>query len=290
MRKTAGNLFKIIGLILCSTNLSWATVTACGVGAANKTALSTYGTASLGNGCSAVDLSFENFLITSTTNTGGFGTPATSTTSGYASGATTTSGNTVGAVNFLLTPTTPSDWVGSNGNAQFVAQFNYVAIAHSTGGYPAPSAGAWYFDSLQLLSGPIFTPSNVLNTISFTQTYCLGATTTVGCAAANLAIVKASYTGDGVLVSSSLSCGASFVSCTGGLADISNSLRFSTVAVTTDVNANRATGSGAGGSITIGDFGTSFAQFAATPEPSTFGLMGAALAGLGLLSRRRKSS
>jgi hypothetical protein len=55
------------------------------------------------------------------------------------------------------------------------------------------------------------------------------------------------------------------------------------------MTAVRASGSPASvGSVTIGDFGTSFTQLANIPEPSTFGLLGAALAALGLLARRRK--
>jgi hypothetical protein len=250
-----------------------AAVTACGSGSANKVALSSYGSAALGNGCATVDLSFENLT-----------------------GAASASGSTVNPINFLYTATTPADWVGSVGNARFIAQFNEVVTTHNggsyTGGsYPSPGAGlGWYFDSLQVLTGPSFSISNVLNTISFTQTYCLGATATAGCTAANLASIRSSYTGNGVLTQSVLSCGSSFLSCTGGIADIASSLNFSVVAVTTDVNADRATGAGAGGSITIGDFGTSFAQFSVAPEPGTFGLLGMAIIGMGLVRRRRQRS
>src|SRR3569832_1403688 len=129
-KKSKRNLYGVLFAAIFCANVSWATVTACGVGAVNEVALSTYTTAPL-TGCTAVDVSFESFVVTSTTNTGGFGVPATTSTAGYVTGASSTSGSTVGAINFLQSAVNATDWTGGVGNAQFIAKFDYVATAHT---------------------------------------------------------------------------------------------------------------------------------------------------------------
>lgn len=285
----------LMSLALFTAVPGQAAISACGVGTANEAALSTYGSAALGNGCARVDLSFENFAVVSVSNTGGFGTPAPSTTAGYVTGASATSGNTVGVINFLQAAVTPADWTSNNGGSNDHATFAYVATAHSTGTYtggtytaPTDPSLSWYFSSLQLLTAAVI-PNTVGDSVTFVQKFCLGATTTVGCAAANLATITSAYTVTaGVAgLSSNFSCGSSF-SCSGTTANILSSLYFSTVAVLTDMTAIRSSGPPSEGSVTIGDFGTAFGQFADTPEPSTFGMLGAALVGLVFLGRRRK--
>jgi len=283
----------LLGLLFFASATSYASISACAT-AATGTVLT--GLNGSGNGCAAVDLSFENLVVSGANAGGGFVAPTLVNSAAYTT-STAPVGNNIATAGLTLNPITNGDWERTTGNnsSSLNATFEWVANTHSSGTYGAgtpysqPNAGyGWFFDAISLLTNGNVTSVGAGNSITVTQTVCLNATTTASCAANALGTLTALYN-PGAGTAAFLSCtGSAFLTCANGNAtlDILNTIHVTQIAFSTSIALAR----NSSGTVDLNFFTTNFDQFADTvaPEPSTFGLMGAALIGLGIAKRRRR--
>lgn len=281
--------FARVGLVLAAfvlaANIGWGSYSAC-AGAAKRNKLGAYTQSTPGTGCSVTDASFENMSLANPVGTGTFTAQTTSTDDIYAT-STAASGNTVGPVNFFFDPAAAADWEVTAGTSTEGATINYNAIAHTSGVAPfapAPtSAGySWLFDSIILLPTATISAGGG-NTITITEVFCLGATTTVGCAAADKGTITAKYTNNSTVAYTCAFGSAGCVSGTSNTVDLSAALQTGTIAISETYLLSRT---GSTGNLTLTDIKDTFGEDAESPEPSTFVLLGTALAAVGLLRFR----
>ncbi len=285
---------KQLLVVLMFSSVSYGAISACAT-ASTGTVLT--GLSGSGNGCAAVDLSFENLAVTNSSATGpAFNAPTTANTALYTTSSTPV-GNIIATAGLTINPVNGGDWERTTGNntSTMTATFSWVTFAHTGGTYgsgtpyslPDPGNG-WFFDAITLLTSGNVTSIAAGNSITVAQTICLNALTTASCGVDSLATITATYNpGAGTTAAFSCSTGSASLSCINGNSglDILNSLHVTQIAFSTAITLNR-TGSG---TVDLNYFTTNYDQFAdaVAPEPSTFGLMGVALAGLGALKRCR---
>lgn len=308
----------VFALTLCTAVTGWGGIATCAP-AANGTTLTTLNTGTAPNGCGAVDLSFATFSVTGASRsptTGGSAPPlpGMDNIAMYSAGDTGASGNTVGPVNALF----DGDGVASNwtlaaaGTTQTQAgTINYVTQANTGGAYaggvdtypsPANTNLHWAFAGLLLLPTDSIVCTGGCGTnnqqIIITETFCLGATSTTvltgGCTAANEGTMNATITG----VAGSTTGAVTIVyACTFGaggcVSSTSNQInfvaadqQFTQIAISDAFSITRTTGSGA--TVTLTNFENQFDEFASAPEPSTFLLLGSALACVAAIRLRKR--
>lgn len=235
--------------------------------------MSTGGYSGVGNGCAAVDLSFENITVTGSA-TGGFTAPSTSNTAIWVTG-TAPVGDAIGPVTLTINPSPGTVWESTNGNSSLSATLNYIVIAHSTGSYtggsypgPATTGLEWFFDAMALsINGSVGNAAG--QSITVTQTICLNASTTSGCSAASLGIITATIGQNSSTPVYGCSTSSAFLTCAGAntTLDILNSTLVSQIALTTQITANRVNPSG--GVVDLNFVSLEFTQVADAPEPSS---------------------
>jgi hypothetical protein len=292
--------------------ISRASVTACS-STPNGTAISAYTGAA--NGCSAVDMSYTNLTVTGASSSGGAPTPSTANIAAYSSGDTGASGNTAGPVNILFDGNGVTDNWSLSGllsqNQGFT--INYAANANTggayTGGtYPTPTGANlhWTISGLLLTStntivcnGPLGCLPNAQQ-IVITETFCIGAATTAGCAPADFGTINATITG--VAGSTTGQVTTAFV-CTfasgGCVSSTGNQINFTAgelstlqtngIAISDAVTITRTLGLDLA-TVTLTNLENQFDQLAEAPEPSTFILVGFALAAVAILRFRKRNS
>lgn len=292
---TARAAVGIAGLFLAGASLSHGAVTACdGTEAAadvNVTNMSGYGGAT--NGCAVIDLSFENLSLVSSTNTSsGMATSTLTNLAAWATGSIPV-GNTVGAINFYINSDNDANWdATSSQDGALITVLNYLVTAHSSGAftggsYATPDPGfSWFFDQM-VLNVNLNSNTDNANDVLIRQTVCFSgtvATCAYGVGTSNT--LSALYT-SGNTTTATRSCqdNSTLLLCAGSNTafDILNSSQVSSFIISTRIEILRDSGT-----VGLNWVGSEFTQFAETPEPGTFGLMGAALVGLGFFSRRRR--
>ena len=283
-----------VGLFLAfGAGSSQAAISAC-TAVATGTVLT--GLNGAGNGCSSIDLSFEDFTVSGASGTNGFVAPTLANTAVFATG-TAPSGNTINPVTLTFNPSTAANWDALTSDAisgTLGATFSFVSNAHTGGSYPVADPGfAWYFDSVTLgASGAV--GNTILQSITITQTLCLGVSNAASCSAANQGIITASFAVNSSLPTFACSESSSNLVCTGGgtpatspTLDILNSSQFTQIYSSTTISASHFF---FGNTVDLNSFNLQFAQIAETPEPSTLGLMGTSLMALCALARKRRKS
>jgi hypothetical protein len=240
-----------------------------------------------------IDKSFTNWSVTSSTTLGN-GVPSASDIQLYASG-NPPSGNILNPISlfFLTAPPAPL-WQAKNGGG-FTEDIDFIVTAHTggtyTGGtYPVPATPGLSWAISQLSVFPSGTTGNGTASGDTTYSFCIGATTVVGCPAAKLGSINAHFSAPGA--AATFTC--MFAGCYGAG---SNSLDLSSAQATEIAFQVTITFSTAGPGSSIGypaygAVGMSFGEFATalptgTPEPSTFWLIGSGLTIVGLLRYRR---
>lgn len=316
-------VLAFVAIVGVSAGLGRASVTACGSATASDLASVASGINGANassntptQGCSQTDLGFSNFAVNpqagsgtgngpapgsiAATTTGGVLGPGNATVSdigisfaaaaGFTTGSNTAVAQTINeTIGFQATPNlgrpgsnvepaAPSIWELTGVTALSITGLSVAA--DSNGGIPT-GAGA---------------PS-----VQITETVCIGQTSSASCVGTNEAIltILETYTGDstGAIDTFSALNGSS---CTGvsssfGCVASGGSITFNPVTsvfVTEQVVLNHPIAVGTGAySIAFSSFTDPFQQEADSPEPSTFLLLGAALASLGAIRlRRRKQS
>jgi hypothetical protein len=300
------NFFKLLlgGVFVAS--LSWGGVVACATTGPGLTlGDATFAPTDVGNGCASVNVSFTNVSLSAPVASGTGVAETSSNNAIYATG-TGVSGDNVGPVTATFDPTTASNWsMNSGATSTTGATDSYVAVANTggsyTGGtYPTPTTpgNIWAFNDITLEASGSLTASKPGSQAQVVMTICIDATTTVGCAAADTATITATLSGSGNESTFGFQCsvGAGFTAawgnCAGGSSNATNvSLTVSEptqVAISDVYIVDRVNGTGA--TVVLNDFQNIFGEMdPPAPEPSTFVLLGSALAGLAFLSRRRKA-
>jgi len=272
-RRNAGHarraLFPAVLLSLCAS-FGWATDTSCPVGA---TPINTFGTG-ITNGCIETDKNFLNFTAgAGPSNSVGTADPDTASIDilgGGTTALTTAQFTTPGGRG------TNATWsLASGGTHTMDSQFTYTV----------ENTSSPLIDLLQLSLGTNTITANSGNTITVTEVFCLGQTTLAGCTAAHQGTISLELTTQGgtpsetiTLPTGAVNCSTATVGCIDGFGT------YSTVFVQTDVILDRVN-TGGGTTVALNSLTEGFGD---APEPSTFVLLGSALAGVVLLRFKKR--
>lgn len=278
----------ILALALGTAGTGWATLTGCATTAGTAVPLSTLGTGSTTSGCFLDDLSYTNLNLTGGNSTAGGTTPTTATIDIYSTG-TAASNNTIGPVNLFVNGFSS---INSSGTETGTVNAQVTANTGLVGGvtYTAPTNLALHWAYASLTLAPTVGPVGTGDTVTITESFCLSATqAAVGgtCNAADQGTITAKYTSSTTAV---FTCAFGTVGIC--LSAASNEVSFSslafaptTIATSSVVTIDRV---GGGGTVTLTNFEDSFGEVSVGPEPASWGMMGAALAGLVAIGWRRR--
>lgn len=248
-------------------------------------------------GCGDVDLGFNNFTAGGTVYNGATGTTLTTGLADiYAPTGPSPSGNTQGTISDDFDVPGTSTWSVASGSGVHsdTSNIGYEAtVLNGISGVTPPSSSGYIWAINSLGIGATYAADPAGDSIVIHEQICGGATSVTvgsgGCTAADSATITETITGGTnptIAYSSSSLTGTVFTfnSSTGIL---TSSIGFTQIAINDSVVISRGTGDG---TVTLTSYSNSFGQFAESPEPATFGLMGAALAGLGALRLRNRAA
>jgi PEP-CTERM motif len=264
--------------LVCASS-AWATTGAC-----SNASLSSYGTASTANGCWETDKTFSDFTVVNG-SIGGFSqnvgqVDIGGSTSGFSNVAVPW---TVGT-SFTGTSSAGWDFPGGSGTRQNQGTVNMIVNSSQAEfaipGYPTPTAGdAIYIGKLGLTASGTHDTGG---SFSIVETYCIG---TAACTSADEVTITVS-TAAGASCVAGISSSATCTSPTGTTATFNGGAQVTTINLSdqyTEISVN-------GANVDLFSFGNSFGEFedVTTPEPSTFILLGTALAALGVARLRQR--
>jgi len=276
-------------LALGTAATGWATISACPT-TANGSALSSFPVGNTpASGCGNVDLGFNTFGANGTvynTTSGAGTTLTTALVDIYSPTGPAPSGNTQGAITNDFDVPGTANWTLDNGNgrpATSTSTVSYVAtVENGVAGVTPPSNGRWAIDALNV--GAAYTVPTGTNSIVIHELICAGATSTAGCATADTATITETITAGGAVFSVSSLTGTAFTFNSGtGL--LSLNAGFFQVAISNSIVLTRVGATNVG---PLTSFSNTFDQ-EAVPEPSTFILLGSALAGIGAIRLRKRT-
>ncbi len=281
----------LVLLALGTAGTGWGTVAACAT-TAPGTPISSLGTGSATSGCYQDDLSYTALNLTGGASTGGATLPTTANTYIYSTG-TAASGNTVGPVNLFVEggSLTGAGLSSETGTVAMQATANTGTVGGIN--YSSPTGGGlhWAYSTLTLT--PSVAEVDAGDTVTITENFCINASQATlgnGCTAADHGTITASYTGSSTAVFTCVfgTAGICLSATSAGVNFGAMSFAPTTIAITDLVSVNHVNGT----IVTLNNFENSFGESSFTPEPASFGLMGAALASLqilGYLRRKRQS-
>jgi hypothetical protein len=280
----------LVLLALGTAGTGWASVSACGTTPASQQALSFYGATSTANGCFQDDLSYTNLNVTGGAFTGGGTLPTTGNIDIYSTG-TAASGNTIGPVNLFVDGFAS---IASGGTSSETGTVGLQASANTgtVGGntYVAPTGAGlhWAYTTLTFAPAAAAVPTG--DSVTITENFCLNASSATvgsGCVAADQGTITATFTGSTTAVFTCAfgTAGICLSASSGGVDFATLPFAPTTIAITDLVNINRIGGT----TVTFTNFENTFGESSFTPEPASFGLMGAALASLAVLGCRRRN-
>ena len=285
--RVQNSFLSMLFLMSFGAGISQAAISACST---TGTAITGYSGA--GNGCATLDLSFANIVLSGASSSGSFGTPTAASTNFFTT-STSFSGNTATPLTATFGPGTGADWSATNSSTSALNMTITGSVtAHSSGtyngganSYTQPLAGYYWALTSIALNAAGTTSGGVGNSMAITQTICLNTTAFSGGCGERYTLTA---TWGGAATSPTLGCAVvagSGASCSGSRLLISpqtvTAISFQTVVALNRVN---------GGVATLTSFSNTLDQSAQTPEPGTFGMLSAALVGLGVLAKRRKKA
>jgi hypothetical protein len=294
----------VIGTFLLAANYSWGSTAAC----TTRATLSSFGVTAptTGDGCYETDKTFSNFAVVS----GSSGTGITQSTSTVKIQGSDTfvseTLNTPWNVSEAFSGATVADFAVT-GTGGATTKGTMSMLVNSTNAfltnpsYPTPVAGATNFITSVSLStsGKTGNANNNDDSLIITETFCIG---NAACTATDEIILTATYLNNSSTPSYTCAFGAGGTAATthtvagscSGTASASRDVVSFSINVTTvtvvDVYTLAAQVNAAGGSttVTLKNFTDVFGEEELAPEPSTFLLLGSALAGVAVLRRRKQ--
>jgi hypothetical protein len=303
----------IIALVGLSAQLSHAAIVACGTG--NSTNLGTgtttgiNGTTGVGNasgnnpvnGCAVTDLGFKTFAVNVKAGDGTFNGPAEGNITLSSTGGAITGGDAIS--NIGLSFAAAFDSTSSTGARTLNETISYLVAAGLQDPPTTPATDHWAMTGVTALSiagstisGFTIPTGASAPSITVTEVICLGQTSIVGCTAANEATLSlaVTYTGNGT--SHTLTTGTPTATCGSvtagfGCAISAGGITFNpliSVAIIDTVVINHPASGGLNYDLSFTGFTDPIVQSEFTPEPSTFILLGSALAALGGLHLRKR--
>jgi hypothetical protein len=278
----------LVLLALGTAGTGWASVAGCGTTLATQQALSFYGAASAANGCFQDDLSYTNLSLSGGGSTGGGVSPTAANLDIYSTG-TAASGNTIGSVSLFVDGFASIASGGTSSETGMVglqASANTGTVGSVT--YTAPTTAGLHWAYTTLTFAPAVAAVGAGDTVTITENFCLNASQAItgnGCVAADQGKITATFTGSttAVFTCSFGTAGICLSASSGGVDFGTLPFAPTTIAITDLVNITRVTGT----TVTLTNFENTFGESSFTPEPASFGLMGAALATLFALGYRR---
>jgi len=284
-----GGLLRICGLVMLTSGLSYGVTVAC----VNNSTLQIDDIDNAApNGCGSVNMSFENMVMSTTGTDGGFSASTAETNVNVSAGA-----NPTLPVNLTFSPTANADWDENDNNDSLRITLNYLAVVHTGGlygpgnslSYTAASGPGfnWFLDTISFAASGAKSDSD--DTLTVTTTICLNGTTATGAGCSNTALNQAVITLTFIAgqTNPNFSCAESSAvfTCAAGVLDVESTYHVTQIGVRTVVFGERP---GNGSRVDLDSFTLGFNSYTDTPEPSTLGMMSAALVGLGFLARRRR--
>ncbi len=269
---------------LCFANFGWAAISSCPTSASGS-ALSSFGAQSASNGCSQVDLNFDNFSVTTTGNSAGnTGDPTTGDVELYGTGT-----SDLGPILAHFDSTDSSDgtqWVATEGTRDLVSTLDFQVATNNS---------AYDIDSLTLSLGDYTTanPSNAGNYVEVMEQFCLGDTTfSCSTSSSNYGYIeeKVTFNESGAPTISEIVCTPGASGCTTSTGSLTLTLPsgYTTIGISEVVTVNREID--AGQNIYLDSFSDQFGTDTAVPEPGAFWLLATALAGVGIVRLRKHSA
>jgi hypothetical protein len=278
----------LVLLTLGTAGSGWATVSAC-VTSTPGTFLSTMGTGSTTSGCFQDDLSYTALNLTGGAFTGGGTMPTTGNIGLYSTG-TAASGNTIGPVNLFVDGFATINGGGASSETGMVAVQATANTGVGVGGltYTGPTGSGLHWAYTTLTLAPAVAAVGAGDTVTITESFCLNASQATlgnGCVAADQGTITAQYSGNTTVAFTCTfgTAGICLSATSGGVSFGSLPFAPTTIAITDLVSITRTTGT----TVTLSNIENSFGEQSFTPEPASFGLMGAALATLFALGYRR---
>jgi hypothetical protein len=278
-----GLKLSAVAALLLFASTGWATTAPC----SSTASLASYGTGD-GNGCYEIDQSFTNFSVIDGSN---IGTTQTTSTDDITGSSNYSAPTTPFLVYGAFTPAAASDWqatgTGTGGTVQGTindlvdSQQNFISI-------PSYPAGVFQIDSVSIgMEGTTGLTSG--DSIAVTKTFCEGASGCTTGPSGDAAVLTVTMTSLGG-ASSELVYGCTVESGFAGTCSPDKStVDFSPLATLNVTDQYNLTVSGSD-TDTLSSFVNFYGEEGTTPEPSSFVLLGTALAAAGLLRLRRKAS
>ncbi len=298
-------MLAAIGTLLFAANYGWGSTAAC----ITKATLASFGTPATGDGCYETDKTFSNFtLVNGSSGTG----VAQSTSTVDIAGSDTFGGeklNTPWTVSEAFTGVTAADFAVT-GTGGATTKGTMSMLVNSTNayltnpGYPHPQAGANNFITSVSLStsGTTGDANNNDDSLTVVEMFCIGNGACTTGAGGDEVILTATYGNNSSTPSYTCALGAGVTAATAHIVAascpatanaapivVSFALNVTTLTVT-DVYTLAAHIDAAGGNttVTLNNFTDVFGEEELAPEPSTFILLGLALAAVAALRLRRK--
>jgi hypothetical protein len=285
-----GGVGTIALLLILMSSVSWAANASC----ATKATLASYGTPGTAVGCYEVDQTFSNFLVTN--GSAGTGSTTQTTSTDDITGSSTFSAvTTPWTVTSTFSGATAADWEVVNGSGGTNTEGTITYVTNTTQaeftvptGYPTVTSGDHIAISSLSLTASASTGTNAADTITVTETFCIGTAACTTGATGDEITLTATYSGSGDTTATYGCTALTDSGATCGSASSATPITVTFASQVTTLNFSDDYNLVAHGTTTdtLNDFFNTFNTDEEAPEPSTFYLLGAGLAGFGMLRLR----